>query len=113
MRVLLTREEEVRCDDGRGSWRRKWVSIVDRRLLAVLEALTFRCGADLAALLPAELEPPFTNRHLAKRAGISLRTAQRMTYCLERLDTIRRVAKKGNALLFDFVTTMRYNAVEG
>jgi hypothetical protein len=105
LRVLLIREEEVRCADGRGSWRRKGVSIVDRRLLAVLEAFTFRCGADLATLLPPGLEAPFSNRHLAERAKMPIRTARRMTYCLSRMGVIRQTGKDGNALMFDLTVS--------
>ena len=32
LRVLMTQQEEIRRDDGKGSWRRKGVSIVDRHL---------------------------------------------------------------------------------
>ena len=35
--VVFIREREIRCDDGRGSWRRRGVSIVDRGLTEVYE----------------------------------------------------------------------------
>ena len=35
--VFLIEEEELRCDDGKGSWRRRGVSIKDRKLLKVFD----------------------------------------------------------------------------
>ena len=47
--VLLVKVEELRCADGRGSWRRKGVSVLDTRLLEVVGGRRFRTPADLAA----------------------------------------------------------------
>jgi hypothetical protein len=48
--VLIIIEEETRKDDGRGSWRRKGVSIIDHRLINILDVFEFKiledCGFD-------------------------------------------------------------------
>jgi hypothetical protein len=97
LEVLLTREEERRCRDGRGSWRRGGVSIVGRELLAVLAVERLRGPADLARLLPQHLPQPFTNRALARHLGIRLRQAQRFTYCLRQWGLLAVVGRKGRA----------------
>lgn len=101
LEVLLTREEEVRCDDGRGSWRRGGWSIVDRRLIAVDERVRLDSAGALRALLPAGLSQPFTTRDLSEGLGIPRRLAQQMAYCLRAMGAIAAVGKRGRALLYD------------
>lgn len=40
--ILYTREKEMRCNDGKGSWRRRGVSIIERQLLKVDESEVFK-----------------------------------------------------------------------
>ena len=54
LEALLVEVEEVRCADGRGSWRRRGISVVDTRLLEVCDRRRFRTPADFARLLPPE-----------------------------------------------------------
>jgi hypothetical protein len=98
--VALTHQEEVRCNDGQGSWRRKGWSITDQRLLEVVETRIFGCVGDYLACLPPELERPFTNRALARKLGVPIGLAQKMTYTLDRAGWLERAGKEGNAHLF-------------
>lgn len=98
--LVLIEQEEVRCPDGRGSWRRRGMSVVDRRLLRVVDTRTIRCGRDLLALLPHTLAGPFTNRTLAAEAGIPRRLAQRVTYTLRRCGALDEAGKAGREPLF-------------
>lgn len=98
--ALLTHQEEIWRDDGRGSWRRKRWSIADRRLLKVVDSLSFTAVTDFLSLLPPDLPQPFTNRQLAEAAAIRLRLAQRVTYTLSRAGALMTVGKQGNAHLF-------------
>ena len=100
LEVLLIDEEEVRCDDGKGSWRRRGVSIIDRKLLKVNDRILFQTKADYLKILPQGLNEVFTNRELAKLAKISLRTARQITYCLKKGGVIRLAGKKGRELVF-------------
>jgi hypothetical protein len=101
LEVLLTREEEMRCDDGRGSWRRKGWSIVDRRLIAVDERIRLESAGDLRALLPAGLPQPFTTLDLAEGLGVPRRLAQQMTYCLRAMGAIEAVGRKGRTRFYE------------
>ncbi|MFO7918657.1 MAG: hypothetical protein R6V13_11305 [Anaerolineae bacterium] len=101
LETAIIREEEVRCDDGQGSWRRKGVSILNQELTEVLCTERFERGEDFLALLPPDLGTPFTNRELAEGTGMRIRTARRMTYCLRKMDIIEKVGTRGRAYLFD------------
>lgn len=100
--VLLTRQEEIWRDDGRGSWRRKRWSIADRRLLAVTEEVVFTQPADFLTLLPNDLPHPFTNKQLSQTLAIRPRLAQRLTYTLRHCAVLTAVGKDGNTWLYDF-----------
>jgi hypothetical protein len=100
LEVLLIEEEEVRCNDGRGSWRRRGVSVKDRRLLNVFDRIVFEDNQDFLEFLPEELDGHFTNKVLASKLGISVRLAQKITYCLRKMGAISVAGKRRKELLF-------------
>ncbi|MBN1697061.1 MAG: hypothetical protein JW881_06080 [Spirochaetales bacterium] len=99
--LLLIRMEEIRINDGKGSWRRKGVSIVDRRLLEITGHYLFRTVEDFRRFVPEGIAVPFSNSNLAAYTGYSVRDAGKVTYCLKKMGVIREVGKKRNALLFE------------
>jgi len=101
LEVLMIEEEEVRCNDGKGSWRRRGVSIKDRKLMNVNSKTLFRNEKDFLNFLPSDLTKPFTNRTLAKLNGVSINLARKITYCLRKMGTITTVGKKGKELIFE------------
>ena len=90
----------MRCNDGRGSWRRRGVSIKDRKLISVTERVLFKDEKDFLRFLPEELPDPFTNKDLSTRAAVSVSLARRITYCLKKMGTIAEAGKRGRELLF-------------
>jgi len=98
--VALVEDAETRVEDGRGSWRRKGVSIVDRRLTAVRQTYLFSTIDDYARLLPETLPTPFSASDLAKAAGITPVLARKSLYVLARLGVAEAAGKRGNAKLF-------------
>jgi hypothetical protein len=100
IQIILTQEEEIWRDDGRGSWRRKRWSLHDHRLLAVQDTRSLATTADLLALLPTALPSPFTNRQLAQAMLCSPALAQKITYTLRHLDALQMVGKEGHAHLY-------------
>jgi len=100
--ILMIKEEETRCADGKGSWRRRGVSIKDRRLVEVVGSVVFANIKDYLKLLPNDLAQPFTNRILAKRMGVTIRHIRRITYCLRKMGALNEVGKDGKELLFAF-----------
>jgi hypothetical protein len=102
LEVLEVFEEQVMQNDGKGSWRRKGWSIVDRRLIDVAESHLFQKPEDLIRLIPPDLDTPFTNSELAKAIGCPIKVAQKFTYCLRKMEILKLKGKKGRALLHVF-----------
>ena len=100
LEVLMIEEEEIRCNDGKGSWRRRGVSIKDRRLINVTDRVLFRNESDLLRFLPSDLKGTFTNRSLADLTGVPIHLTRKMTYCLRKMGAIRTVDKNGRELVF-------------
>lgn len=103
LQAVLVDVEELRCADGKGRWRNRGVSILEQRPRQIREARLFRSGADLAALLPADLPAAYTHRELAAALGVRLATAQRASYCLRKLGILRAVGRRGRAMLLERV----------
>jgi hypothetical protein len=100
LEVLLVRSEEIRRADGRGSWRRGGVSIIDQRLLEVVDRRLFQTPEDLGGLMPDAVQEPFTNLELAKSLKIRPRLAARMTYCLCAAGVLEKTDKRNRSYLF-------------
>jgi hypothetical protein len=100
LEVLMIEAEEIWCDDGRGSWRRKGASIEDRKLIRVFERRTFENKEDFLKFLPEDLVDPFSNRNLAESLGLSVAESRKMTYSLRKIGAIRPVGKNRNQVLF-------------
>jgi hypothetical protein len=100
LEVLFIHEEEVRRFDGKRRWRRRgWVTH-ERRLLDVVGHLIFAGPADLQALIPSHLTPPWTTADLATAIGQPRWLAQKMVYCMRESGAAKMVGKRGNAILY-------------
>lgn len=100
LEILLIQEEEIRCEDGTGSWRRKGQRIVSHDLLDVYEQRTFHHAEDFLNLLPDTLDQPFSSKSLAKEAGIKVHLARKVLYCLRHMEAIEIDCKQGNLLCY-------------
>lgn len=99
--ALMICEDEIICDDGKGSWRRRGASVVDRRLTDVTGSIVFKSREDFLRLLPDNLSHLFTNKELSAACGITISKAQRMTYCLKKMGAINEAGKLGKKLLYE------------
>lgn len=104
LEILMIKEEEVRCNDGKGSWRRRGVSIRDRKLIDVIGRVMFKDEKDFLRFLPGELPEPFSNIDLSRSIGAPISLARKITYCLKKMGAIVEVGKKGKALLFHILS---------
>ena len=98
--VLLVEQEDVWENDGRGSWRRKGWSLVDQRLIEVIEHHQYHSMDDLKLLFPPHIPPVFRNNDLALYAGIPLTLARKMTYTLTKAGLLSIQGKAGMANLY-------------
>ncbi|MHA3964860.1 MAG: hypothetical protein AM325_015130 [Candidatus Thorarchaeota archaeon SMTZ1-45] len=100
---ILIEEEEIRRQDGLGSWRRRGWSIVDRRLVNVIDRRVYEKPSDFLHFIPDSLARPFTTSDLVEALGFSKQLAQRLTYCLRKMNVLKKVGKSGNAILHEVV----------
>lgn len=99
--VLLTEQEEHRVPTKRRRRRGKDYRVLDRRLVNVVETYRFRTADDILALLPAELPTAFTTADLARLLNIPRWLAQKMAYCLRRMETIEVVGVSQRSRLYE------------
>jgi hypothetical protein len=91
---------EKRRADGKGSWRRGGVSIVDRLLQNYKYAIPLQGPQDYMQFLPFMSNETFTAAALAARAGIRTNLARKTAYVLERLNLVEQTGKSGRSKLF-------------
>jgi hypothetical protein len=91
---------EKRVDDEKGSWRRKYVSISDRCLVAWLNSVELLRPKDYYQFVPFKKDEQFTTRELGEKAGIRVTLARKTLYVLTRINLVERVGKRGNALVY-------------
>lgn len=101
--TFLAQVEEIRKNDGKGSWKRKGWSKYDHKLIGVLGKKVFRTPIDFLFFIPKNLGTLFTNFDLAHSLGKPLQLARKMRYCLGKMGIIKIISKKGKTLLFDFL----------
>lgn len=86
--VLLIHEEEVRRPrTPRGRWQKDW-EIDERRLVEVLDRISFDHPGDFLSAIPPTLSEPFTTADLAGAIARPRRTAQAIAYCLREIGAI-------------------------
>jgi len=98
--LILTQEDEYRRHTPNRSWRRKGWTVIERRLIDVVDTMMISGAEDLAQLLPADLPEPFTTEDLATALGRTRRVAQQMAYCLRQSGVVTPVGKAGNAVQY-------------
>jgi hypothetical protein len=96
---------ERRKDDGKGYWRRKFVSIEDKTPYAPLdsagyESIILKNLDDYHQFLPFGQEESFTVNDLALNAKISIALARKCLYVLNKIGVVERIGKKKNAHIY-------------
>jgi len=99
MEIAMVDAVERRRDDGKGSWRRKGVSIEDRILEQYRETIILAKKADWQRyFLP--LSGEFTSAELALAARIKPPLARKTLYTLEKAGILKRICKQGRSWLY-------------
>ena len=102
--VLLTSEEEYRVFVPGRCWRRKGWTVLERRLVEVVDQVVLSGAEDLARLLPEDLPQPFTTEDLAMGLQRPRRVAQHLAYCLSKVGVIEAVGKRGHSVAYETTT---------
>ena len=91
---------EKRVDDGKGSWRRKGVSITDRFLGAWHNSIVLSKRKDYLQFIPFKKSECFTARLLAKKAKINVSIARKTLYVLVKMVLLEKTGTQGKALTY-------------
>jgi hypothetical protein len=91
---------ETRIQDGRGSWRRKGLSIAGRELTACHGTVALTSIADYRRFIPFTRGEEFTSGDLKEKAHIQRPLAAKALYVLAKIGLVKRVGKKGNSWIY-------------
>jgi len=91
---------EKRVKDGKGSWRRKGISLKDREMSAFHDRILFKKPKDYLCFIPFKKGEEFTVSSMAQKAGITADTARKALYVLTKMKVVKRIGKKGNAWVY-------------
>jgi hypothetical protein len=91
---------EKRLRDGKGSWRRKGVSIIDREIGAWHGSVHLESPGDYLRFAPFKKNEEFTTARLAERVNINVCLARKTLYVLTKMGIVKRVGKKGTAFVY-------------
>jgi hypothetical protein len=97
--ILLTEQEEIWRDDGKGSWRRKHWSVADKVLIKVIDQAVLHNRDDYFDLIPSSIGARFTHKQLAEALDVPVWLSNRMSYCLRKMGILEVVGKQGRSLV--------------
>jgi hypothetical protein len=98
--IALVDALEHRIDDGKGSWRRKGISIADRTLESWRDSIKLRSPADYGRFLPFSEKEEFTAAILAKKVKIRPVLARKTLYVLTKTGMVKRIRKAGKSWVY-------------
>jgi len=96
--IVLTTQQELRRP--RTTRRRKDWIVEERRLVEVVDCVSLHHPADFLAVIPSDLEEPFTTADLARALSHPRKVAQQIAYVLRRMHVLCVVGKQGNSILY-------------
>lgn len=101
IQLLIINARETRIDDNKGSWRRKGISLDNIQLTHVHETILLKDGVQLFKYLPKSItNTQFTTKSISSQMKIPMNKAQRICYCLKKMNLIKEVSKKGNLKIY-------------
>jgi hypothetical protein len=107
MEIALVDAVEIRVQDGKGSWRRKGVSIKDRKMISFHERLIFNKPADYLHFVPFKKREEFTSISLGEKAGIHIDMARKVLYVLTKMGIVEKVGKQKNMIVYSVITAKK------
>jgi len=98
--AVLADITEKRIKDGKGAWRRKGISKLDKELTAYHKNVIFTKKNDFMCFIPFKKGVEFTVTSHAKATGIKRAMSQKVLYVLCKMRVIKRIGKKSNAWVY-------------
>jgi hypothetical protein len=106
--LALVDADEIRCKDGKGSWRRRGISIRDRVMTAFHQRIRLAKPADYLRFVPFKKNEKFTCALLGEKAGIDVNLARKTLYVLTRIGVVEKTGKQGNAFVYRIIRAGAY-----
>ncbi|MFW6262550.1 MAG: hypothetical protein ACOC34_00810 [Thermotogota bacterium] len=105
IQLLLVSIQEIRKDDGNGSWRRNGVSIINTKLKEIHEDHLIKDAVQLFKFLPQNIitNSPFTTKDLSSAMKIKMNRAQKICYFFKKMDLIEPISKKGRLTVYQMI----------
>ncbi len=100
--VLLIEQEDTLINDGKGSWRRGYWSVEDRKLISIYERRLFCNPNDYLSLLPHNLPVHFSSLEVSKLGGISLGLARKVLYAFTKMNLIKQICSQNSRKYYSF-----------
>ena len=101
IQLLLVSVQEIRKDDGNGSWRRRGVSIVNTKLKEIHEIHLIKDPVQLLKFLPnSVVDSQFSTKDLSSAMSVTMNRAQKICYSLKKMRLIEPVGKKGRLQVY-------------
>jgi hypothetical protein len=91
---------ENRIKDGKGSWRRKGISITGKELAAWHSSIILKKKQDYRRFIPFKASETFTVADLADKTRIDTALARKTLYVLTKMNVTERIGKKGRSFLY-------------
>ncbi|MCL2129932.1 MAG: hypothetical protein FWH35_06215 [Treponema sp.] len=91
---------EKRVDDGKGSWRRKGVSIADHAISARHGSVLLKSQKDYLKFIPFIKNEQFTVKEFGGKAGIGTDLARKTLYVLGKMGLVEKTGKQGRAFVY-------------
>ncbi len=95
---LLVHVEEIRRPCSGRRWK-DW-AVVERRLIEVIDRVSFHHPGDFLAVIPPTLGEPFTTAELARATGRPRRVAQKIAYCLREMGALAIVDRRRDGIRY-------------
>ncbi|MCL2208644.1 MAG: hypothetical protein FWC19_04795 [Treponema sp.] len=91
---------EKRIKDGKGSWRRRGISIHDKELAVFHESIVFAKKNDYLRFIPFKKGEEFTSLTYMQQTGVDKGTACKVLYVLNKIKAVERKGRKGNSWIY-------------
>jgi hypothetical protein len=100
LEVLFIEQEDIWLNDGKGSWRRNYWSLLDRKLVKVVSNQIFSHPSDYQLFLSPNLPVQFTSQDVSTCNHIPRALSNKLVYCLARMNLIKRKGSRGRYHLY-------------
>jgi hypothetical protein len=100
--VALVDVIETRVKDGKGTWRRRGISLKDKSLGDFRESFLLSKKSDYLNFVPFKKDEEFTSALFAEKAAIDKDRARKALYVLTKMKLLERKGKQGNSWVYTY-----------